>query len=67
MTNADLLEKYSNQSYSDDLRNKIREIRTEFTNYTLLHLAALNCRGKFCEYLINEFEIGKFLNLAKFF
>lgn len=46
------------QSYSDELKQKLRESRLESANYSLLHLASIYCRSSLCEYMINELKIG---------
>ncbi len=52
-------EKYLNLVYSDDLKLRLRDARVEEMKYSLLHLAAINCRPKLCEYFITELKIDK--------
>ncbi len=55
----DIDEKYLNQIYSDEMKLRLREARVEEMKYSLLHLAAINCRPRLCEYFMDELKIDK--------
>ena len=56
---AELTHKYIAQAYSDDLKQRFRDVRLGTTEYSLLHLAAKCNRQNFCTYLIEDIKIGK--------
>lgn len=59
LTNSEMTMKYMGHEYSEDLRLRMREARFETSGFSFLHLAAINCRGTFCEFLIDHIRIDK--------
>lgn len=51
-------QKYQSVLFSDDLKLKLREFVFNHNGYSLLHLAAKNCRKNFCHFLIKDVKIG---------
>ena len=57
-SDAHICEKYSNVFLTEDFKQKIREFKTGPNEFSLLHIAAKNCRKIFCLFLIQEIKIG---------
>ncbi|RNA15385.1 ankyrin repeat and kinase domain-containing 1-like [Brachionus plicatilis] len=51
--------KYQSTELGDDLKLKIREYVLSHNGFSLLHLAAKNCRKNFCQFLIKDAKIDK--------
>ena len=48
-----------------DDKKRIRDLRKETDELSLLHLAAQHCRPQLCNYLIDTIRIGNFFLLNK--
>ncbi|CAF0854823.1 unnamed protein product [Brachionus calyciflorus] len=61
LTKSDLeaWSKYKNQNFAIDLKLILKEYSIGQNEYSLLHLAAKNCRKNFCQFLIKECRIDK--------
>ena len=57
-TDAELVEKFQKQFTTDEYKQKIRDVKVEAYDYSLLHIAAKHCRTKICKFLIEEIKIG---------
>ena len=57
-SDAEAWQRYENQLFGDDFRQKIRDIKIGQNEYSILHLAAKSCRPNFCRFLLDEIEIG---------
>ena len=56
-SDAEAWERYEHQTFADDYKQKICDIKIGQNEYSILHLAAKNCRPTFCRFLLEDIKI----------
>lgn len=58
LSDFDAWQRHSNQTFNDELKQKIKDIKIGPNEYSVLHFAAKNLRKTFCSFLIQDVKIG---------